>query len=361
MAKIYGDQEDIKRAKAAPAGSRDVYINFDAINDLPEEYEAVVTSIEYDPTRLADNFSNVGSDKQPSWMPKPELMYKIAEACGISGGDDSETVAMIEEVDINPMLRKPIDAQPSYQRKNVGRQVSKRSSRLMEDGSLIWSSQCTAAYNVWERCLELWSKEEMYTEGYAKAGKYGNKYETSYQRRAHFDSEMKFAHAKAESKAHLKSIRELAGLPTGFQSSDLTSGKMLFARIRRSKSVLKMETAARIAAMSRGIEAQPAKHLLFGPEEVQDIAEELQPEPFEDVADAMEVPQESQILAVFQEYLPSIKDEKLKATAEATIGWLEQQDDPKANKNFYAKAIANLKLIEDGIPEAFRLTHTLFD
>ena len=359
MAKIYGDQEDIKRAKAAPAGARDVYINFDAINDLPEEYEAVVTSIEYDPTRLADNFSNVGSEKQPSWMPKPELMYKIAEACGISGGDESETVAMIEEVDINPMLRKPIDAPPVYQRKNVGRQVSKRSSRLMEDGSLIWSSQCTAAFNVWERCLEAWSKEEMYTEGYSKPAKFGNKYESPYQRRAHFDSEMKFAHAKAESKAHLKSIRELAGLPTGFQSSDLTSGKMLFARIRRSKSVLKMETAARISAMTRGIEAQPAKHLLFGPDEVQDIAHEetiAQAEPIEDAQ-----VQESQILAVFREYLPSIKDEKLKATAEATIGWLEQQDDPKANKNFYAKAIANLKLIEADIPEAFRLTHTLFD
>ena len=93
------------------------------------------------------------------------------------------------------------------------------------------------------------------------------------QRRSHFDSEMKFAHAKAESKAYLKTIRELAGMPTGFQSADLTSGKMLFARIRRSKAVLKMETAARISAMSRGIESQPAKAMLFGPAETEEIAQ----------------------------------------------------------------------------------------
>lgn len=359
MAKIYGDQENIKYAKSAPAGARDVYVNMDAINDLPEEYEATINCVEYDPKRLADSFSNVGTDKSPSWMPKPEFMYKVAEACGINGSGVSEVMSLIEEVDINPMLCKPIDAVPNYQRKNVGRSVSKQSSIMMEDGSLRFSSLCTAEYNVWERCCEAWSKEEMYTEGYAKSGKFGNKYETSYQRRSHFDSEMKFAHAKAESKAYLKTIRELAGMPTGFQSADLTSGKMLFARIRRSKAVLKMETAARISAMSRGIESQPAKAMLFGPAETEEIAQETVIEQTEPIEDAQV--QESQILAVFREYMPSINDEAMQATAKATIEWLEGQDDPEANKAFYAKALKNLRLIEDGIPEAFRLTHTLFE
>ena len=125
MAKIYGDQENIKYARSAPAGARDVYVNMDAINDLPEEYEATINCVEYDPKRLADSFSNVGTEKSPSWMPKPEFMYKVAEATGINGAGISEVTPLIEEVDINPMLCKPIDAQPNYQRKNVGRSVSR--------------------------------------------------------------------------------------------------------------------------------------------------------------------------------------------------------------------------------------------
>ena len=123
--------------------------------------------------------------------------------------------------------------------------------------------------------------------------------------------------------------------------------------------MLKMETAARISAMSRGIESQPAKAMLFGPAETEEISQETVIEQTEPIEDAQV--QESQILAVFREYMPSIKDEAMQATAKATIEWLEGQDDPESNKAFYAKALKNLKLIEDGIPDAFRLTHTLFE
>ena len=58
--------------------------------------------MEYDPKRLADSFSNVGTEKSPSWMPKPEFMYKVAEATGINGAGISEVTPLIEEVDINP-------------------------------------------------------------------------------------------------------------------------------------------------------------------------------------------------------------------------------------------------------------------
>ena len=73
MAKIYGDQENIKYARSAPAGARDVYVNMDAINDLPEEYEATINCVEYDPKRLADSFSNVGTEKSPSWDAKARV------------------------------------------------------------------------------------------------------------------------------------------------------------------------------------------------------------------------------------------------------------------------------------------------
>lgn len=348
MAKISGDN------KYEP-GDKSVYINFDAINDLPEEFEAVVTEVKFDPDpkKLDMSFSNVGSQKEPAWQPKVELMYKIAEACGISGGDESETQPMVEDVDINPMLCKPMDAPPMYRRMTVGRSVSKRSSRLMEDGSLLWSSLCTSEYNVWERCNELWSKEESYSEGYKKPSQYGYKYDNPYKRRAHFDSEMKFAHAKAETKAYVKSIRELAGMPTGFSTADLASGKFVFARIRRSKMVLKMETAARISAISRGQVPQSAP-ALFAPEEpIYDDIPVTEPEPEPEK-------KETHIVALFEEYLPNIADLGLAEEAQKTLDWLKTQEDPKAKPKFYAKALDNLKRIEDAIPEAFRIQHNLY-
>ena len=174
-------------------------------------------------------------------------------------------------------------------------------------------------------------------------------------------TEMKFAHAKAESKAYLKTIRELAGMPTGFQSADLTSGKMLFARHnRKDKAVLKMETAARISAMSRGIESQPAKAMPF-PGSLLRLRKCPGGCDRADRADRrMLKSRRVRSLQFSVSTCRSIKDEAMQATAKATIEWLEGQDDPEANKAFYAKALKkNLKLIEDGIPEAFRLTHTL--
>ncbi len=348
-----------KDAYAYTPGDKSVYINLDAINDLPDEYEAVITEVHFNSQRLEESFSNVGSKTQPAWQPKVELMYKIAEACGISGGDVSETEPMVEEVDINPMLMKEMDAPPTYRRMTVGRSVSKRSSRLMEDGTLLWSSLCTAEYNVWERCMELWSKEEIYTEGYSKNGKYDNKYDNKYKRRAHFDSEMKFAHAKAETKAYVKSIRELAGMPTGFSTGDLESGKFVFARIRRSKSVLKMETAARISAISRGqTPSQPAAPALFGPEEpiYNDLPVDETPEPEKEKAVV-----ETHLLAVFEEYLPQISDITLAESVQNAIDWLKKQDDPKSKKALYSKALDVLKKVEEHIPEDFQIEHNLYE
>lgn len=346
-------------------GDPSVYINFDAIADLPEEYEAVITEVLFDPKNLNKSFVNVGSKSNPSWMPSTELMYKIAEACGISGSPDSETTPIIEDVDINPMLMKGLDAPPTYRRMTVGRSVSKRSSRLMEDGTPLWSSLCTTDYNVWERCMDLWSTEEAYSEGYTKKLNYEKayKYETMYKRRAHFDSEMKFAHAKAETKAYLKTIRELAGLPTGFTTEDLASGKFVFARVRRSKSLLKMETAARLQAISRGFSGSPPS--LFGPADDGKTSFEQLPEPpvvYDATGDEIpEKPKPSELaIILFKEYLESIKDKELLESGKKTLSWLESTEDPEANAKYYAKALDNLKAIEESIPEAFRIEHHLF-
>jgi len=363
---IKGDPQTIKRAQSAPAGDSSVYINFDAIKELPEEYEVVVTAVKYDPKKLDISFADVGSKAQPSWYPMPELMYKVAEACGISGSEESETSPVTEEIDINPMLMKGPEQAPTYRRKTIGRSVSKRSSRIMEDGTPIWSSLCTAEYNVWERCLENWSKEAMYSEGYTlpSTSKYGFKYDNTYKRQANFDTEMKFAHAKAETKAYSKTIRELAGMPTGYKPSDLIKGELIFARIRRSSLALKMETAARLQAISQGVGQSTAQTQLFGPPVDEEVAPIMDVEPCPDDFEAPYEPVEEkdpEIIAVFKYYLPSITDEKGKESATKTLDWLEKnKENLQANKSFYAKAVKNLAGIEEAIPEAFRIEHSEF-
>ncbi len=157
MSQIYGDPEAIKRAEAAKAGDKSIYINMDAIRELPDEYEAVVTEVAVDPKNLKADFSDVGSG---NWMPQTQLMYRIAEACGIGGGDRSVSKPIVEEIDINPMLMLGMTEVPTVRKMTVGRSVTKFSTRMQEDGTPRTSSPCNAEYNVWDRCLEEWAKEE---------------------------------------------------------------------------------------------------------------------------------------------------------------------------------------------------------
>lgn len=371
--KIYGDANTINEAKNAKPGDRSVYINWDAISELPAEYEVVVTQVNYDPKNLDNDFTQVGTDRNPSWYPTTQLMYKIGEACGISGGH-ADSAPITEEVDINPMLRKPLDAEPTYRRMTVGRSVTKQSSRLMEDGSLLYSSVCTSEYNAYERCLELWSKEEMYTDGYTKKGRYDNKYETSYQRRAHFDAEMKHAHAKAETKAHTKTIRELAGLPTGFDPKDLTSGVLIFARVRRSREVLQMETAARLSAISQGHNPGEAPaRMLFGPtvEDTPPSSEPSHAEPSHVEPEPTFTPpppepepvkktKREELISVLKYYqTEKLITPDLDDTVFNVIAWLNNTPDAEKQDEWWAKAMSILKMVEDKVPAEGRITHNL--
>jgi hypothetical protein len=357
MSKIVGDKNAIDRLCNSPAGDKSVYVNLDAIRDLPDEFEAVITELKID---IKSDFSDVGNE---TYMPKPELMYRIAEARGISGGEQSIVEDIIQEIDINPLLCKPIDAQPQFQRRIVGKKVIKYSTVLEEDGTLRRSSPCTSTYNVWERCLELWSKEELYTDGYTKQAKYPPKYDTPYKRKAHFDGEMKFASAKAETKAHLKTIRELAGLMTGYRKDDLAKGVMVFAKIRRSSMALKTETAARLAALSRGIEpGRTATAMLFG-------STDLQPEPAHEAHDVQPdfepVPQQApaktkrdEFIAVLGMYIESfIVPANIMDPAGKVLEWLKKTPTAESDKQYWAKAIGILKAIEQDLPESAKITH----
>ena len=98
MSKIYGDPDVIKRAEKSSPGEKVAYVNWEAINELPDEFEATISEVRFNPKNLKHSFSNVGSDSKPSWMPNPDIMYDIAKCCGISGGDSSIAESMIEEV-----------------------------------------------------------------------------------------------------------------------------------------------------------------------------------------------------------------------------------------------------------------------
>jgi hypothetical protein len=359
---LIGNQEVINRAKAARPGEKSVYINWEAIEELPDEYEAIVTEIKFDPKNLDRDFSNVGTSNSPSWMPNPDLMYKIAEACGISGGDNSIAQPIMEEVDINPMLCKQIDAPPIFQRRKTGERVIKFATRVQDDGTFIRSSACTIDYNVWDRCLEAWMKEEAYTDSYTKQGKYPPKYNTPAKRRLHFQSEMKFAHAKAETKAHLKAIRELAGLMTGYKTTDLQSGSLIFARVRRSKKILQAETTARLSAISHGVKpAEKPQALLFGSTEPDNTIEP--DDVYSESPDVQQFKNKNKrqvFIDALSNYIDNdIVNAEMKQVAEAVLNWLKSDENAEGAANWSA-AVERLKAIETNIPADIRSNHEIY-
>lgn len=388
MSRIYGDKDAIAAAKRAKPGDKKVYINFDAINELPEEFEVVVSKIEFDPKNLDADFSDVGNGH---YMPQPQLMYRIAEAKGIRGCQDSITEPVIEEVDINPLLMKGLGEQPIMRKMCVGRKVSKQSKVVEEDGTERSSSLCTCIYNVWERCKELWSREEMDTNGYddkiVKTGeyeyfgkkKYGPhykkgqyvfeiKYNLPLKRQLHFDSEMKFAHAKAETKAHEKTIRELAGLMTGYKKNDLSEGKLYFAKVRRSREILKAESAARLSALSKGkqIEQKPQVSL-FGPGEIEEQITQVNPVDFPVVEEKKESilkdkPKWEQFIEVINHYSEeNIIPTDIKKSVEKAFDWVfSGKEKAEEHTEYWEKAINILRALENDIPKLGKIEHNLY-
>jgi len=363
MSKIYGDQATIKKAQALPPGDKSGHVNWEAIQELPDEFEVIITEVKYDPAEIGKLFSDVGNK---NYMPSTVLMYKIAEACGIGGNQKSISSPIQEEIDINPMLCKPMEAEPTIRKMVVGRSVSKQSSVMQEDGTLLHSSVSTCEYNAWERCTELWAKEEKYTDGYAKQSKYEPKYNNKFKRQHHFKEELKFAHAKAETKSHLKTVRELAKLTTGYKEDDLKSGSLFFAKVRRSREILQAETAARLTALSQG--ALPAPEpikMLFGDADIQEPeTKDVTPDPF-DVHEpaAAETPVKSNreiFIETVEEYF---KNEMVHVSisdgASKVLNWVKNTAEAETDKLWNA-AITRLKEIEKNIPDEAKINHGLY-
>jgi len=350
---LYGNAEQESRLSKRNPEDKNVYINFDAINELPDEYEVVVSEVLFNPLKLGESFSPVGGG---SYMPQPNLMYEIADACGISGVGSPMIEAIIEEVDINPMLMKSLIEEPTFRKMIVGRRVTKVSERLTEDGTMRKSSTCTSAYNAWERCVIMWGEDP-------------KKYPSPESRRLCLDKELKFAHAKAETKAFVKTIRELAYMPTGYKQEDLREGRMFFAKVRRSRAVLKAETAARLNALSRGALPEPIEQKRI--EIVQDVtpAPDPTPEPetfgtFETTPepelDSRTLPVVERLAYVYEKYLEDghVPESRIDLVKKM-VAWLKDTPDAE-KKEAWKTQINNLRALENLIPELGRVQHGLY-
>ena len=184
---------------------------------------------------------------------------------------------------------------------------------------------------------------------------------------------MKFAQQKAETKAYTKAIRELASLMTGFDQEDLVSGAFLFVKIRRSAAVLKMETAARLHALSSGAGETYDARQLFGEQKKQISAPEPQdvaPEPVVEPMPAQEPepeqeqtgPIDEQLLILFSYY----RAEKLvpgdkSANVDSVIKWLEDARNDHSDERYVTRAIDLLKTIEAGVPAFALKEHNLYE
>lgn len=358
MRNVTGDAKLIQEVQNAGAGDPSIYVNFERLSEMPDEFEAVITKVTFDVPKDKDrpgSFSWVGG---ANFMPSPDLMYKIAEARGISG-DTGEVISISEEIDINPMLMKPLDAPPTIQRRQVGYSARKTSVVTEEDGSIRRSSLCEIMYNAWIRACENWSK---YPDD--------KKYATPALRMANFQSELKFAQTKAQTKAHLKTIRELAGLKTGYTIEDLKKGYFVFAKIRKSQKMIKAEAMARLSFIATGGVAQIAPPPPVDPAPEETVEYPPSPPPVEDPHppaeehDNQDEPEWSRLVSALKFYTKEglisnvmLKGVPLADVISKLVEWLEREKEKAEAHLYWSTAIERLKFVESSIDEPLRYRH----
>lgn len=364
MSRIIGNETILKRVSESRAGDPAIYINMEAIAQLPDDYESVIVKVDFDKQQ---DFTNVGTESNPSWYPKPPLIGRIAEARGITvDGMTDETISVFENVNISVMEMVPT---PVIQNKKVGYSVKKTGSVMMEDGTVRSYSEWSTE-NAWEEAELLWTKEEMYTEGYSKAPKYPPKYENKWKRRMHFQELLDKAEGKARTNAFVKVVRTLACIKTGYKTDELKEGCFYFAKIRRSEMVRKAETAARLNALSQGITPpalQDATKQLFGkivePNEISapvDITPD--PDPFsapEPAPAPVEKTKREIALDTLKKYIAdNVIPEKHVITASRLLDWFSKPENDDTTE-LWNTAMTRIKTIEADIPEALRIKHGL--
>ncbi|MBQ2177252.1 MAG: hypothetical protein II453_20130, partial [Alphaproteobacteria bacterium] len=253
----------------------------------------------------------------------------------------------------------------------VGYEVVKQGSVMQEDGTERISDPAIIIYNVFERCNELWTKEESATDNYKNVTVSSNgtklytaynkqqpcKYDSQAKRLAHLASEMKFAEAKASIKARNLVIRTLCGLQTGYNIDQLKNGCFYIGKILRSNFAIKSEHAARLAGLSKGVSiADNASDELYGYTGYTEVpANEVSPAEtlIETTSEEVNILDRETVIRKISKYLEfNLVAEDKKESAVNMLAWLESSPNAEENQKFWNRAVDVLAEIESNIDKA---------
>lgn len=363
------NKEVLKRIKNAKPGDPSVLVSLEALEALPEIYSATIVSIPFsipDGKNSNEDWSVVATYPSVMYMPTVNLLSRIADARGVSGLDNGTQKQIIQLVDWNRITMN-YSAPPQLVNYPVGYEVVKQGSVLQEDGTERISDPAIIIYNVFERCNELWTKEESATDNYKNVTVASNgakmytqynkqqpcKYDSQAKRLAHLASEMKFAEAKASIKARNLVIRTLCGLQTGYNIEQLKNGCFYIGKILRSNFAIKSEHAARLAGLSKGaVMADNASDELYGYTGYTEIPEDVIPSEtlIETPAEAVTVLDRDTVIRKIGKYLEfNLVPSDKKESAINMLAWLEGNANAEENTRFWDRAVNVLSEIEASI------------
>ena len=366
------NKDVLKRIKSAKPGDPSVLVSLEALESLPEIYSATIVSIPFsipDGKNSNEDWSVVATYPNVMYMPTVNLLSRIADARGVSGLDNGTQKQIIQLVDWNRIILN-YSAPPQLVNYPVGYEVVKQGSVLQEDGTERISDPAIIIYNVFERCNELWTKEESATDNYKNVTVSSNgtklytaynkqqpcKYDSQAKRLAHLASEMKFAEAKASIKARNLVIRTLCGLQTGYNIEQLKSGCFYIGKILRSNFAIKSEHAARLAGLSKGaVMADNASDELYGYTGYTEIPEDVTPGEtlIETPAEAVTILDRDTVIRKIGKYLEfNLVPSDKKDSAVNMLAWLESSPNAEENQKFWNRAVDVLAEIESNIDKA---------
>lgn len=367
------NKEVLKRIKNAKPGDPSVLVSLEALEALPEIYSATIVSIPFsipDGKNSNEDWSIVATYPSVMYMPTVNLLSRIADARGVSGLDNGTQKQIIQLVDWNRITMN-YTAAPQLVNYPVGYEVVKQGSVMQEDGTERISDPAIIIYNVFERCNELWTKEESATDNYKNVTVSSNgtklytaynkqqpcKYDSQAKRLAHLASEMKFAEAKASIKARNLVIRTLCGLQTGYNIDQLKNGCFYIGKILRSNFAIKSEHAARLAGLSKGASiADNASDELYGYTGYTEVpANEVSPAEtlIETTSEEVNILDRETVIRKISKYLEfNLVAEDKKESAVNMLAWLENTPNAEENTRFWDRAVSVLTEIEKNIDKA---------
>lgn len=367
------NKDVLKRIKSAKPGDPSVLVSLEALEALPEIYSATIVSIPFsipDGKNSNEDWSVVATYPQVMYMPTVNLLSRIADARGVSGLDNGTQKQIIQLVDWNRITMN-YTAAPQLVNYPVGYEVVKQGSVMQEDGTERISDPAIIIYNVFERCNELWTKEESATDNYKNVTVSSNgtklytaynkqqpcKYDSQAKRLAHLASEMKFAEAKASIKARNLVIRTLCGLQTGYSIEQLKNGCFYIGKILRSNFAIKSEHAARLAGLSKGAVMQDnVSDELYGYTGYTEVpANEVSPAEtlIETASEEVNILDRETVIRKISKYLEfNLVAEDKKESAVNMLAWLENTPNAEENTRFWDRALSVLTEIESSIDKA---------